>query len=582
MRSLVLLIFFSGAFCADPILYYPFDQSGGTTVTDSSGNGYDGIVTDGIWATADVCQSAQCLYFDQSYVTIPVESLDAVVASQQVTIMFWADGDSGVNSNRVAFRACANSLRQLSVQLPQKSSNDITWDCGEDGSGFDRTSRTDTLNSALSWNHWTFTNNVATGEMVIYLNGVLYVTGTSTRAIQASDIFVIGTNCDGANDFEGYIDDFRVYDTVLSLVEIEEAMLLNDVTADECTAGTHDCDAQASCSNTFSSFTCDCNDGYSGDGVTCDDTNECDSGTDDCDTGATCTNTDGSFTCACGADSYGNGVSCTACATGASADAGSTESSACTCNEGYYGDGHTTCTACATGATSPAGSLLDTDCVCNDGYNGDGHTSCIASLLYHFKFDETSGTAVADSAPGGSDATLTGTATWESDDCVYDGCMHFSSGFVVVPVTPLLSLVTTGESTVMFWAKGDDTLPSQVTIVEWLGELFYRQLVFHPAWDNGSTYYFAGNGGGDTYDCDIFNPTSDLSHHKGAWHHIALTKDISRATMTIYVDGVEWQAASSMSKPYMSFETFVIGSGYHSGGAREYYTGSLDDFRVYS
>ncbi|WP_437323492.1 EGF domain-containing protein [Sorangium sp. So ce381] len=38
---------------------------------------------------------------------------------------------------------------------------------------------------------------------------------------------------------------------------------------DECALGTDDCDANAACSNTPGSFTCACNEGYVGDGVTC-------------------------------------------------------------------------------------------------------------------------------------------------------------------------------------------------------------------------------------------------------------------------------------------------------------------------
>ena len=33
--------------------------------------------------------------------------------------------------------------------------------------------------------------------------------------------------------------------------------------------GAHNCDADATCANTVGSFTCTCNDGYSGDGITC-------------------------------------------------------------------------------------------------------------------------------------------------------------------------------------------------------------------------------------------------------------------------------------------------------------------------
>ena len=37
----------------------------------------------------------------------------------------------------------------------------------------------------------------------------------------------------------------------------------------ECTLGTHNCDANAACTNTAGGFNCECNAGYSGDGTSC-------------------------------------------------------------------------------------------------------------------------------------------------------------------------------------------------------------------------------------------------------------------------------------------------------------------------
>ena len=123
---------------------------------------------------------------------------------------------------------------------------------------------------------------------------------------------------------------------------------------DECSSNIHNCHAEATCSNTAGLFTCACNNGLTGDGVTCEgkrivrklkmvisyamlilftlsnvmlnisfnwilvllfsehtDTDECSSYTHNCDLyAATCSNTEGSFTCACNAGYTGDGVTC--------------------------------------------------------------------------------------------------------------------------------------------------------------------------------------------------------------------------------------------------------------------------------
>ena len=161
---------------------------------------------------------------------------------------------------------------------------------------------------------------------------------------------------------------------------------------DECTVETDNCDANATCTNTAGSFTCECNSGYSGDGVSCSDIDECSVETDNCDSNATCSNTAGGFTCECNAGYSGDGVICSdidECSNETdNCDANATCTNiaggfTCECNSGYSGDGvscsdidectvetdncdsNATCTNIAGGFT----------CECNAGYSGDG-VSC--------------------------------------------------------------------------------------------------------------------------------------------------------------------------------------------------------------
>uniref|UniRef100_A0A0G4HK22 EGF-like domain-containing protein n=1 Tax=Chromera velia CCMP2878 TaxID=1169474 RepID=A0A0G4HK22_9ALVE len=172
----------------------------------------------------------------------------------------------------------------------------------------------------------------------------------------------------------------------------------SDIDPDQCTLNTHDCHANASCNNTHGSFSCVCNDGWSGTGVTCADDDECSSGAHDCDANATCSDTTGSFACSCNAGFDGNGTTCTnvdECTTSVhdcdanSACTDSTGSFSCACNDGWTGDGISCsdvdeCAGMQHNCDPTGGSCTNTigsfSCSCNAGYLYGGTSPCNPDL----------------------------------------------------------------------------------------------------------------------------------------------------------------------------------------------------------
>jgi hypothetical protein len=72
------------------------------------------------------------------------------------------------------------------------------------------------------WNHWVFTKNAATGEMAIYLNGVLWHSGTGkTKSMAGITAASLGREVDGLY-YEGIIDDVQLHNERLDAAAVSD------------------------------------------------------------------------------------------------------------------------------------------------------------------------------------------------------------------------------------------------------------------------------------------------------------------------------------------------------------------------
>ena len=174
------------------------------------------------------------LQADGSLSCIKINSSVLPSITDKITISFWVNGDPlALPENTSIIEGTDNQPtpnRQLNIHLPWSDSN-IYWDCGNDGTGYDRISKAATPSEiAGRWNHWAFTKNAVTGVMNIYLNGTLWHTGTGhTRLIDITKM-VAGMGINGSNFYRGGIDELTFWNADLNAGEIQQIMF-NDINA---------------------------------------------------------------------------------------------------------------------------------------------------------------------------------------------------------------------------------------------------------------------------------------------------------------------------------------------------------------
>jgi len=226
------------------IAHYKFDEGSGSTISDSSGNSYDGTLVDGSWVTG---LSGQAIYFDGSDdgIAIPNEddpppSAISDLATGSVSLWFKYEGDVGDTGLILPIFYIGPARGEVTV-------NGLIIEIGHQGIWNDNTElfytvTTDDIRpiscfdsgenlTADQWYHFVVvvTDSGNTG----YLNGVEitdrdYNFGDSSSSyfLSAPEIGMLSIGygrfaVDGEfHSFHGTIDDVRIYSDALTAAEI--------------------------------------------------------------------------------------------------------------------------------------------------------------------------------------------------------------------------------------------------------------------------------------------------------------------------------------------------------------------------
>lgn len=162
----------------------------------------------------------------EKYISVDSYSMAGLI-NDEITIAFWQFGDPAIQpqSDYLFEGLNAAGQRVVSSHLPWSNGN-VYWDAGNTGLDYDRIYKAaDTSQYAGQWNHWAMTKNTNTGMMKMYLNGQLwYQESGKTKPMAGITKFNIGASGPGSTFYDGYVDEFTIFNKELHDTIIQEYM----------------------------------------------------------------------------------------------------------------------------------------------------------------------------------------------------------------------------------------------------------------------------------------------------------------------------------------------------------------------
>jgi hypothetical protein len=192
---------------------YAFDAGSGTTVTDASGNGNNGTISNANWSTAGKYGDALQFNGSSSLVTIPDSA--SLHLSSGMTLEAWVNPSTvDANWRDVIYKANDN------FYLEATSTNGSVPDAGTIAGG----SYADAFGTAhLTPNTWAFLTETYDGSTLkLYVNGTLVASTPHSGAISTStNPLQIGGDSLYGQYFAGLIDNVRIYNGALTAAQIQ-------------------------------------------------------------------------------------------------------------------------------------------------------------------------------------------------------------------------------------------------------------------------------------------------------------------------------------------------------------------------
>ncbi len=211
-----------------PVAYWKFDEgadntcSGGTNdVCDATQNGNDGAINGATWQSEDQCISGKCLDFDRDqsdYVTISSPPTLGNI-SNKITITAWVQwrGDgTGGETQQMIIRGGSGPFR-FGINDPTGNGN-LAFYCAGCTS-----QQWHVSNTAVPKNKWQHVAVTIDGSTIkLYQDGIETASASNDGTFGSSGTWFIGTLSSTTYNWNGLIDEVKIYPYARSAAEIKQ------------------------------------------------------------------------------------------------------------------------------------------------------------------------------------------------------------------------------------------------------------------------------------------------------------------------------------------------------------------------
>jgi len=221
---IVVVLSLAGNVSADLVAHWKFDDGSGEIAQDSSGNGYDGtLFGEPTWVAGQI---GGALEFDgtNDYVELPIGSLISSLTNS--TFAIWVDFSNEGGAWQRILDFGTDTIVNMFLTPRMGTDGLMRFAITINGNGDeDQTTAQATLPSG--WHYVTLTINADENVHFLYLDGELVAQNTTARHTP-STLGETNQNWLGRSQytadgyFDGRMDDFRIYDRILTPKQIED------------------------------------------------------------------------------------------------------------------------------------------------------------------------------------------------------------------------------------------------------------------------------------------------------------------------------------------------------------------------